>query len=287
MRTETPWATMWCRHMCKVYEKITCEVYLSTHHLSVANFCFLESHVHASRSSGQVFNFVHSSRPSWPILSIHHNPLDQLYPCIAVFWTSWNRLLDKAPTNGIVFVWRNSGSGPRHLVCASLGFSRPVISETRIFPERAWCCKRKSPNSQMSDFSQSGSVDHPNCCGRVRFDCHMATQTEVVQNWMQSHTFCCCPHHCCQFGLSTAQGQDSHSLGPRFHELATPHRNTSHCRFSHGVASSKVCITKHLNIIVQLGPWISAGHSRVFDRVSCNSPEGSEVLCAWRSHFPH
>ena len=63
----------------------------------------------------------------------------------------------------------------------------------------------------------------------------------------------CCPHNSCQFGLSTAQGQDLHSLGPRFHELATPHRNTSHCGLSRGVASSKVCITNNLNIVVQFG----------------------------------
>ena len=29
--------------------------------------------------------------------------------------------------------------------------------------------------------SQSEPVDHPNSCGLVRFTCHMATQTEVVQ----------------------------------------------------------------------------------------------------------
>ena len=33
----------------------------------------------------------------------------------------------------------------------------------------------------MSDFPQSEPVDHPNSCGLVRFNCHMATQTEVVQ----------------------------------------------------------------------------------------------------------
>ena len=76
---------------------------------------------------------------------------------------------------------------------------------------------------------------------------------------------CRCFHHRCLFRLSTAQGEDSHSFGPRFHELATPHRITSHSGFSRGVASSTVCITKHFNIVVQLGPCISAGHSRVFD----------------------
>ena len=47
------------------------------------------------------------------------------------------------------------------------------------------------------------------------------------------------------------------------------------------VASRKVCITEHLNSVVQLGPRVSAGHSRVFDCVSCNSLEGSEVRCTW------
>ena len=40
-------------------------------------------------------------------------------------------------------------------------------------------------------------------------------------------------------------------------------------------------------MIVQLGPGISASHSRVFNWVPCNSLEGIEVLCTRWSHFPH
>ena len=83
----------------------------------------------------------------------------------------------------------------------------------------------------------------------------------------ESQTSSCGPDNCCQFGFATAQVQNSQSLGPRFHELATQRRSTSHCGVSRGVGSSKVCITKHLNVVIQLGPWISAGHSRVFDCV--------------------
>ena len=56
-----------------------------------------------------------------------------------------NRRLEEAPPHDInhdlssstagtqlhVVVWRNSGSGPRYLVCASLGLSSPDILDTR------------------------------------------------------------------------------------------------------------------------------------------------------------
>ena len=114
-----------------------------SHQLIVVIVCFLESHVHAS-GFWTIFqccsfvtilltNFVHASRCSERAL---------------------DRRLNQAPPNGIhhymsssttgtqlhIFVWRNSGSGPRYLVCASLGFSSPDILETR----RAWCCTHKS-----------------------------------------------------------------------------------------------------------------------------------------------
>ena len=50
------------------------------------------------------------------------------------------------------FVWRSDGSGPRYLVCASLGFSSPDILETRIFPERARCCTHRSPTAECRTF---------------------------------------------------------------------------------------------------------------------------------------
>ena len=126
------------------------------------------------------------------------------------------------------------------------------------------------PNVGIS--AQSEPVDHPRW---LRLP-HKQKSFRIDCSPMPS---VCCPHHRCQVGLSAAQGQDSLGLGPRFHELATPHHNTSHCGFSRGEASSKVCITKHFNIAVQLGPWTSAGHSRVFDCVSFDSLEGREVLC--------
>ena len=111
----------------------------------------------------------------------------------------------------------------------------------------------------------------PNAVVASDLNRHVATQTEVIQNRLQSHHFCRCSHHRCQFGLSTAQGQNSLSFG---HKLTTPHRHSSHCGFSRGVACSKVCVAKHLNIAVQLSPCTSAGHSGVFDCVSSNSLEG-------------
>ena len=38
---------------------------------------FLESYVHASGFSGRIFNLVHSSQSSWPLLSMRHVPLDE------------------------------------------------------------------------------------------------------------------------------------------------------------------------------------------------------------------
>ena len=77
-----------------------------------------------------------------------------------------NRPLDEAPPHGThndlqssktgtqlhVFVWRNSCSSSRYLVCASLGLSSPDILESRIFPDRAWCCTHKSPTAKCRTF---------------------------------------------------------------------------------------------------------------------------------------
>ena len=265
--------------------------------------------------------FVHQdSLDKFSILFIRHNPLDHFCPCVTLFWINFlfcsfitillttfvhasrccervlddrrNRRLDKAPLNGIhhdlpssargtqlhVFVWRNSGSGPRSLVCASLGFSSPDNLETRIFPERTWCCTHKSPTAKCRTFPNPSRWTIP--IAAVAPDL-IATRPHK----QKSFKIDCSPIPSVA-ALTTAANSDApllkaRSLGPRFHELATPHRHTSHCGFSRGVASSKVCITKHLNIAVQLGPWISAGHSRVFDCVSCNCLEGSEVLSTW------
>ena len=126
------------------------------------------------------------------ILFIRHDPLDHFCPCVTFLWANFqfcpfvtiimttcpspcservlddrrNRRLDKALPNSIhnnlpssttgtqvhVFVWCNSGSGPRYLVCASLGFSSPDILGTRNFPERTWCCTHKSPTAKCRTF---------------------------------------------------------------------------------------------------------------------------------------
>ena len=153
-----------------------------------------------------------------------------------------------------VFVWRNSSSGPRYLVCASLGFSSPDIMETQSFLERAWSCTHKSPTAKRRTFPIPSRWTIPLA----------AVASDLLATWphkQKSFKIDCSTIPSvaalttagCQFGLSTAQGQDSQSLRPRFHEMATPHRNTSHCGFSRGVASSKVCITKHLNIVCPRG----------------------------------
>ena len=144
----------------------------------------------------------HVALDEFSILSSHHNPLDHCCPCVTFLWTNFqlcpfmtillttfvhasrcservlDQRLDKAPPNGIhhalsssatktqlhVFVRRNNGSGPRNLVCATLGFSRPDILETRIFPERTWCCTHKSPTAKCRTFPNRSRVDHPDCC---------------------------------------------------------------------------------------------------------------------------
>ena len=95
-----------------------------------------------------------------PLGQFCHVPLDEfsICPFITILLATFvhasrcaervlDRRLNKAPTIGIhhdlsssttgtqlhAFVWRNSGSGPRYLVCASLGFTSPEILGTRIF----------------------------------------------------------------------------------------------------------------------------------------------------------
>ena len=192
--------------------------------------------------------FVPYSLDHFFILSIHHDFLDHFCSCIATLAIIFCEasvtgfpVLSSTPTGTQLqaFVWRNNGSGPRSLACASLGFYSPEILETRIPPSTNMMLHPKISNSQMLDFSEPEPVNHPDCCSGVRLNRHVATHAEVIQNRLQSHHICRGSHHLCQFGLSTAQGQDSHSFGPRLHQLTTPHRDTSHCGFSCGVASRK------------------------------------------------
>ena len=89
--------------------------------------------------------------------------------------------------------------------------------------------------------------------------------------------------------LTTAANSDSPLLTTRT-PLVLDHAFTNwplhiaappHWIFSWSGIQQHFASPTHLNIVVQLGPWISAGHSWVFECVPCNSLEGSEVLCTW------
>ena len=150
------------------------------HHDSLENFQFcsfvttlLTNSVHASRSSGRIFQlypfitillttFVHTSRSSGRIFNVVH----ATHSSERVLDDQRNRRLDEAAPKGNnhdlsssttgtqlhVFVWRNSGSGPRYLVCVSLALSSPDILDTRIFPDRTWCYTHKSPTDKCQTF---------------------------------------------------------------------------------------------------------------------------------------
>ena len=142
-------------------------------------------------------------------------------------------------------------------------------------------------NSQMSDFLNPSQWTIPIA----------AVASDLIDTWthkQKSFKIDCSPIPSVA-ALTTAASSDSPLLRSRTpmvldHAFTnwSLHIATPPCvGFSRGVASSKVCITQHLNIVVQFGPWVSAGHSRVVDCVPRNSLEGSEVLCTRRSHFPN
>ena len=138
-------------------------------------------------------------------------------------------------------MWRNSGSGPRYLVCASLGLSSPDILETRIFPERTWCYTHKSPTDKCRAFPNPSQWTIPIA----------AVASDLIATWphkQKSFKSDCSPIPCVA-ALTTAANSDSPLLKARTptvldHALAATCHNTP-TGFSRGLASSKVCITKH------------------------------------------
>ena len=197
------------------------------------------------------------------ISSAHRSPLDRL---------------DTAPHHNIhhdlpssttgtklhALVWRDTGPGPRYLVWASLGFSSPDILETRMIPDRMWCCTHRSPTDT------GRTLPNPS-----RWSILIA---------QPSHAFCCCPHHSCQFGLSAAQGQNSLSFWTM---PSQPDHSTSRLLplwiFSwsciqeslHRQTPQYCCPTRSMDIY----------RSFVGICVSCNSLEDNEVLCARKAIF--
>ena len=132
-----------------------------------------------------------------------------------------NRRLDEAPSNGIhhdlssstkgtqihVFVWRNGGSGPRYLVCASLGFSSPDLLETRMFPDRAWCCTHKSLTGKCRTFPNPTRWTIPIA----------AVASDLLDTWphkQKSFTHDCSPTPSVA-ALTTAANSDSQLLKAR------------------------------------------------------------------------
>ena len=219
----------------------------------------------------------HGSKPfvtsldQFLILSVHHDFLDHFFSCIATLAINFVKLRLQFSPNLL-----QHRQGPN---CKLSCGATMVPAQDTWFAHRSdspvlpfWTlefsmndddvCTQRSPTAKCRTVPNP-SRTIPNAAVASDLNRHVATQTEVIHNRLQFHPFCRCSHHRCQFGLPTAQGQDSHGFGPRLHKLTAPHRHSSHCRFSRGIASSKVCVAKHLNIAVQLGPCISAGHSRV------------------------
>ena len=85
----------------------------------------------------RIFNFVHSTQSSSPPLSTHRGVLNEFLMTDEIDATTKHQKNDihhdlSSSTTGKhlhVFVWRNSGSGWRYLVCATLGFSSPDFLE--------------------------------------------------------------------------------------------------------------------------------------------------------------
>ena len=208
-------------------------------------------------------------------LFIRHDPLNQFCSCVMLFWTNFSILSihrgvlnEFLTTDGIdaltkhhttafitichhqrkethlhVFVWRNSGSGPRYLVCASLGLSSPDIWEIRIFPERAFCCTHKFPTAKCRTFPNPS----------LWTITIAAVVSDLIATWphkQRSFKIDCNPIPSVA-ALSTTANSDPPRLKARTpivldHAFTnwTLHIATHHSvHFSRGVASSKVCIT--------------------------------------------
>ena len=194
----------------------------------------------------------HALLDAFSILSIHHNPLD-----------------------------------PRYLVCASLGFSSPDILENRIFPERTWCCTHKSPTAKCRTFPNPSRWTIPIA----------AVASDLIATWphkQKSFKIDCSPIPSVA-ALTTAANSDSPLLKAKT-PIVLDHAFTNwplHIATPPTVDflvewhPAKFASPNTSILLFNWGPWISASHSWVFDCVSCNSLEGSEVLCTRRGHFPH
>ena len=148
------------------------------------------------------------------------------------------------------FVWRNNGSGPRYFVRHSdspvltfwrLEFSvnEHVVAPTGLQqPNVGLFLIRAGGPSQLLQSRQTLSP-----CGHTKRSRSKLTAVPhlllLLSPPLPIRTLRCSRPRLPQFWTTPSR------IG---------HSNTSHCGFSRGVASSKVCIAKHLNIAVQLGP---------------------------------
>ena len=246
------------------------------------------------------------------LLGQNFNRLDQFCPCISIFWTNfhfcsfvnsffdqfyscvmfhWTNFqfcpfINKAPPNGIHHDLPSCiDQVPNYTLSCGVVM---VLAQYTWFGHRSdspvltfWKLEQVS-NSQMLDFSQPEPVDNSNCCGRVIFNSHMPRHTEVVQNRLQSHTFCCCPHP------------------PLANSDSPPLKATTHIVLEHAFTNWPLHIatppTMDLlmeyhpakiaspNTSILLSNWVH-GHLQVIRGYlmvyRATLLEGSEVLCTW------
>ena len=224
------------------------------------------------------------------ILSIHHNPLDHFCPCIACSERVEIDASTQHHPTAFITTCHHQRQGQNYTFSHSAAM---VLVRGTLFVHRSDC---PVLTFWKLKFSQNEHGVAPTSLQQPTIPI-AAVESDLIDTWphkQKSFKINCSPIPSVA-ALTTAASSDSPLLKARTPKVLdhaftnwSLHIATLPCvGFSRGVASSKVCITKHLNIVVQLGPWVSAGHSRVVDCVPRNSPEGSEVLCTRRSHFPH
>ena len=243
---------------------------------------------------------MHQDRlDKFSILSIRHDPLDQFCPMrhgvLNEFLmtdeidastkhhpTACHHDLPSSTTGTqLQFSCGATVVPPRYLVCASLGFSSPdIFGKTRIFPERTWCCTHKSPTAKCRTFPNSSRWTIPIA----------AVASDSIATWphkQKSFKIDCGPMPSVA-ALNTAANSDppllkgttpivlDHALTNWPLHSATPPTVDFLVEWLPAKFVSNTSI-----LLSNWVPWISAGHSRVFDCTPCNSREGFEVLCRW------
>ena len=174
-----------------------------------------------------------------------------------------------------VFVWCNSGSGPRYLVCASLGFmeTRSFLNEHGVVPTPPAKCRtffpiRAGGPSRLLRLRQILIATWPHKQKSFRIDCgpipsvaDLTTAANSDSPLLRSRTPIVLDHAFTKWPLHIAT-PPTVDLLVEWHpaKFASPNTSILLSNWAHG----------HLQVI----RWY-------FDCVSCNSLVGSEVLCTW------